>query len=140
MQLRRHLRSSKTSSRPHSRLLILYSCIIYRSHCTPHYPEYLSQSPGLVVLDLQLEHDHPLLRLGHMLHSIVVGPALYVDELTSVPLFGTGLHSNKGCMVVGIRALAHIREVRDWETPVCWKVCQTSVQGLLVCCITTPAV
>merc|ERR1711928_162655 len=110
--------------------LLLYSCIIYRSQSTPHYPEYLL-NPRLEVLDLQLKHDHALLGLGDVLHPVVVGSALNMDELAPMAFSGGDLHSHKGGVVVASShlALALVREVFE---PV--------LQGLLICGIATPAV
>ena len=76
-------------------LLLLYSSTIYRSHWAPFTTLNISLTHKLVVLDLQLKHDHALLRLGDVLHPLVVGPALNVDELARAVPLGTDLHSHQ---------------------------------------------
>merc|ERR1719419_1339250 len=121
-----------------------YSCTLASSTGRTGRLTTLNISPirGLVVLDLQLKHDHPLLGLRDVLHPLVVGPALNVDELARVLLFGSDSHSYKGSMEVApcSFALALVREVGDGKTPIFREVFKTTLQSLLVGSITAGAV
>merc|ERR1719170_59867 len=131
----------RSQSTPHYPEYLLNSCMIYRSQSTPHYPEYLL-NPRLEVLDLQLKHDHALLGLGDVLHPVVVGSALNMDELALMAFSGGDLHSLKGGVVVASShlALALVGEVFNGEASVSREVCEPILQSLLIGGIATPAV
>merc|ERR550534_1082227 len=99
-------------------------------------------NPRLEVLDLQLKHNHALLGLGDMLHPVVVGSALNMDELAPMAFSGGDLHSHKWGVVVASShlALALVGEVFNGEALVWREVCEPVLQGLLVGGIATPAV
>ena len=99
-------------------------------------------NPRLEVLDLQLKHDHALLGLGDVLHPVVVGSALNMDELALMAFSGGDLHSHKGGVVVASShlALALVGEVFNGEASVSREVCEPILQSLLIGGIATPAV